>query len=66
MVDIKTLAEAAALYPRGHGLDFRAQKNDKDWTVQKSLLSARRASQMEEFDNEIERWGELDVPYLPS
>ncbi|KAG8246118.1 hypothetical protein J6590_091907 [Homalodisca vitripennis] len=27
---------------------------------------ARRASQMGEFDNEIERWGEVDVPYLPS
>ncbi|KAG8276522.1 hypothetical protein J6590_064015 [Homalodisca vitripennis] len=26
----------------------------------------RRASQMGEFDNEIERWGEVDVPYLPS
>ncbi|KAG8241577.1 hypothetical protein J6590_084046 [Homalodisca vitripennis] len=38
--------------------------NDKDWTVQKRLLSARRASQMAVFDNEIERWGEVDVPYL--
>ncbi|KAG8277340.1 hypothetical protein J6590_044883 [Homalodisca vitripennis] len=27
---------------------------------------ARRASQMGEFDNEIERWSEVDVPYLPS
>ncbi|KAG8242684.1 hypothetical protein J6590_061264 [Homalodisca vitripennis] len=43
-----------------------AQKNDKDWTVKKRLLSARRASQMGVFDNEIERWGEVDVPYLPS
>ncbi|KAG8338342.1 hypothetical protein J6590_000002 [Homalodisca vitripennis] len=42
-----------------------AQKNDKDWIVQKRLLSARRASQMAVFDNEIERWGEVDVPYLP-
>ncbi|KAG8266828.1 hypothetical protein J6590_062963 [Homalodisca vitripennis] len=41
-----------------------AQKNDKDWTVQKRLLSARRASQMAVFDNEIERWGEIVVPYL--
>ncbi|KAG8314895.1 hypothetical protein J6590_082509 [Homalodisca vitripennis] len=41
-----------------------AQMNDKDWTVQKRLLSARRASQMAVFDNEIERWGEVDVPYL--
>ncbi|KAG8316640.1 hypothetical protein J6590_046687 [Homalodisca vitripennis] len=40
----------------------RAQKNDKDWTVQKRLLSARRASQIAVFDNEIERWGEVDVP----
>ncbi|KAG8305149.1 hypothetical protein J6590_075898 [Homalodisca vitripennis] len=45
---------------------YNAQKNDKDWTVQKRLLSARRASQMAVFDNEIERWGEVDVPYLPS
>ncbi|KAG8330439.1 hypothetical protein J6590_064333 [Homalodisca vitripennis] len=44
----------------------KAQKNDKDWTVQKRLLSARRASQMGVFDNEIERWDEVDVPYLPS
>ncbi|KAG8296357.1 hypothetical protein J6590_058959 [Homalodisca vitripennis] len=43
-----------------------SKKNDKDWTVQKRLLSARRASQMALFDNEIERWGEVDVPYLPS
>ncbi|KAG8248136.1 hypothetical protein J6590_046356 [Homalodisca vitripennis] len=43
-----------------------AQKNDKDWTVQRRLLSARRASQMAVFDNEIERWGEVDVLYLPS
>ncbi|KAG8241466.1 hypothetical protein J6590_086656 [Homalodisca vitripennis] len=43
-----------------------AQKNDKDWTVQKMLLSSRRASQMAVFDNKIERWGEVDVPYLPS
>ncbi|KAG8276134.1 hypothetical protein J6590_071740 [Homalodisca vitripennis] len=43
-----------------------AQKNNKDWIVQKRLLSARRASQMAVFDNEIERWGEVDVPYLPS
>ncbi|KAG8285364.1 hypothetical protein J6590_081903 [Homalodisca vitripennis] len=42
--------------------DGIAQKNDKDWTVQKRLLSARRASQMAVFDNEIERWGEVDVP----
>ncbi|KAG8330542.1 hypothetical protein J6590_061317 [Homalodisca vitripennis] len=42
----------------------RAQMNDKDWTIQKRLLSARRASQMAVFDNEIERWGEVDVPYL--
>ncbi|KAG8304702.1 hypothetical protein J6590_087514 [Homalodisca vitripennis] len=28
--------------------------NDKGWTVQKRLLSARRASQMAVFDNEIE------------
>ncbi|KAG8254930.1 hypothetical protein J6590_105075, partial [Homalodisca vitripennis] len=41
-----------------------AQMNDKGWTVQKRLLSARRASQMAVFDNEIERWGEVDVPYL--
>ncbi|KAG8314630.1 hypothetical protein J6590_088282 [Homalodisca vitripennis] len=38
--------------------------NDKGWTVQKRLVSARRASQMAVFDNEIERWGEVDVPYL--
>ncbi|KAG8277726.1 hypothetical protein J6590_036497 [Homalodisca vitripennis] len=38
--------------------------NDKGWTVQKRLLSARRASQMAVFDNEIERWGEVDLPYL--
>ncbi|KAG8322747.1 reticulophagy [Homalodisca vitripennis] len=44
----------------------KAQKNDKDWTVQKRLLSARRALQMAVFDNKIERWGEVDVPYLPS
>ncbi|KAG8248447.1 hypothetical protein J6590_040920 [Homalodisca vitripennis] len=43
-----------------------AQKNGKEWTVQKRLLSARRTSQMGVFDNEIERWGEVDVPYLPS
>ncbi|KAG8277739.1 hypothetical protein J6590_036510 [Homalodisca vitripennis] len=30
------------------------------------LLSARRASQIAVFDNEIERWGEVDVPYLLS
>ncbi|KAG8320083.1 hypothetical protein J6590_076934 [Homalodisca vitripennis] len=40
--------------------------NDKNWTVQQRLLSARRASQMAVFDNEIERWGEEDVPYLQS
>ncbi|KAG8246266.1 hypothetical protein J6590_088167 [Homalodisca vitripennis] len=45
---------------------YRAQKNDKDWTVQKRLLSARRASQRGVFDNEIESWGEVDVPYLSS
>ncbi|KAG8265815.1 hypothetical protein J6590_085942 [Homalodisca vitripennis] len=44
----------------------KALKNDKDWTVQNRLLSARRASQMAVFDNDIERWGEVDVPYLPS
>ncbi|KAG8280627.1 hypothetical protein J6590_077035 [Homalodisca vitripennis] len=38
--------------------------NDKGWTVQKRLLSARRASQMAVCDNEIERWGEVDMPYL--
>ncbi|KAG8301539.1 hypothetical protein J6590_051611 [Homalodisca vitripennis] len=27
---------------------------------------ARCASQMGVFDNEIEGWGEVDVPYLPS
>ncbi|KAG8301434.1 hypothetical protein J6590_054357 [Homalodisca vitripennis] len=46
-------------YPR-----HEAQKNDKDWTVQKRLLSARRASQMAVYDNEIKRWVEVDVPYL--
>ncbi|KAG8262090.1 hypothetical protein J6590_060545 [Homalodisca vitripennis] len=38
--------------------------NYKDWTVQKRLLSARRASQMAVFDIEIEWWGKVDVPYL--
>ncbi|KAG8265347.1 hypothetical protein J6590_096569 [Homalodisca vitripennis] len=34
--------------------------------VKKSLLSARHASQIGEFDNKIKRWGEVNVPYLPS
>ncbi|KAG8319537.1 hypothetical protein J6590_089753 [Homalodisca vitripennis] len=28
--------------------------------------TTRNASQMAVFDNKIERWGEEDVPYLPS
>ncbi|KAG8266766.1 hypothetical protein J6590_064690 [Homalodisca vitripennis] len=47
-------------------MERQAQKNDENWTVQKRLLSARRASQMGVFDNEIERWSEVDVPFLPS
>ncbi|KAG8250953.1 hypothetical protein J6590_091009 [Homalodisca vitripennis] len=30
-----------------------ALKNDKDWTVQKRLLSARRASQMGVFPSQL-------------
>ncbi|KAG8260190.1 hypothetical protein J6590_102360 [Homalodisca vitripennis] len=56
----------ASLVEYKEDLALTAQKNDKDWTIQRRLLSARRASQMGVFDNGIEWWGEVYVPYLPS
>ncbi|KAG8251977.1 26S proteasome non-ATPase regulatory subunit 5 [Homalodisca vitripennis] len=59
---LETLNRVAQLNDINRFRVYEAQKNDKDWTVQKRLLSASRASQMAVFDNEIERWGEVDLP----